>query len=48
MNIDMDRLAILIGRLVLQTEAAGQQVERLTKQMEDLKKEVPVSKASDE
>lgn len=41
MNIDMDRLALLVGRLVLQAEAAGQQVEKLTKELEEAKKAAP-------
>ena len=31
MDIEMDRIALLIGRLVLQLEAADQQIGKLTK-----------------
>ena len=39
MNIDMDRLALLIGRLMLQAEASGQQIEKLTKDLDEAKKD---------
>lgn len=39
LNIDADRLALLIGRLVLQAEVSAQQVEKLTKELEAAKAE---------
>lgn len=37
--MDMDRLALLIGRLVLQAEVNGQQIEKITKELEAAKTE---------
>lgn len=33
MNIDPDRIALLIGRLVLQAESNAQRIEELTRQL---------------